>query len=103
VQGAAAWRPDPREDDDVGIEHPDADVAEQEQPVDDADLDAAAALDYPLEADAADVAEQQQPVDDAHLDVDPDAAAALDYPLEADAADVADQHREIPLDEEGAR
>jgi len=54
----------------VGIEHPDADVAEQEQPVDDADLDA---------------------------------PAALDYPLEADAADVADQHREIPLDEEGAR
>jgi hypothetical protein len=52
-----------------------------------------------LEADAADVAEQEQPVDDADLD----APAALDYPLEADAADVAEQHREIPLDEEGAR
>jgi hypothetical protein len=67
----------------VGIEHPDA----------------PAALDYPFEADAADVAEQEQPVDDADLD----APAALDYPLEADAADVAEQHREIPLDEEGAR
>jgi len=49
-----------------------------------------------------DVAEQEQPVDDTDLDVDLDAPAALDYPLEADAADVADQHREIPLDEEGA-
>jgi hypothetical protein len=49
-----------------------------------------------------DVAEQAQPVDDADADVDLDAPAALDYPLEADAADVADQHRELPVDEEGA-
>ena len=53
-----------------------------------------------IEDPDADVAEQEQPVDAADADVDVDAPAALDYPLEADAADVADQHREIPFDED---
>ena len=82
----------------MGIEDPDVDVAEQGRPVDDADsdvdVDASAALDYPLEADAADVAEQAVDAGPAPHAVD------RDLPLEAPEADALEQAQVVPFDED---
>jgi hypothetical protein len=76
----------------MGIEDPEADVAEQHIPAvpDDEDV-AEDEEDLPFEADPADVAEQ-------HVPGRPAVGTAAEVPFEADPADVAEQLRTVPVE-----
>ncbi|MFD8560023.1 hypothetical protein ACWDOR_31380 [Streptosporangium canum] len=72
----------------IGVEVPEADVAEQHRPADE---------EVSAEVPEADVAEQHRPVDE-------DGPEWPDHiPLEADPADAAEQSRTVALDEDDYR
>jgi hypothetical protein len=78
----------------MGIEDPEADVAEQHIPAVPDDEDVAEdedEEDLPFEADPADVAEQ-------HVPGRPAVGTAAEVPFEADPADVAEQLRTVPVE-----